>query len=118
MRGGETRKTRSGYAFGMSSVPDCFDLRIEPLGWSCKASADSTLWRSARKAGLRLPSSCLNGTCRACMCRLLSGNVAYSVQWPGVSVDEREEGWVLPCVAMPLSDVVLDVPGALLMDAT
>jgi hypothetical protein len=43
--------------------------------------------------------------------------VAYSVDWPGVSVDEREEGWILPCVAKPLSDVVLDVPGALLVEA-
>lgn len=100
----------------MSSMPDCFDLRIEPLGWSCEAPTDSTLWRSARKAGLRLPSSCLNGTCRACMCHLRSGQVHYSVEWPGVSVDERSEGWILPCVAKPLSDVVLDVPGALLVE--
>lgn len=101
----------------MSSSPDCFDLRIEPLGWSCEAWAHSSLWRSARRAGLRLPSSCLNGTCRACLCRLRSGQVAYSVDWPGVSVDEREEGWILPCVAKPVSDVVLDVPGALMVEA-
>lgn len=100
----------------MFSMPDCFDLRIEPLGWACEAPTDSTLWRSARKAGLRLPSSCLNGTCRACMCHLRSGQVRYSVEWPGVSVDERSEGWILPCVAKPLSDVVLDVPGALLVE--
>ncbi|MEN9451088.1 MAG: hypothetical protein RLZZ369_147 [Pseudomonadota bacterium] len=102
----------------MSSLPDRFDLRIEPMGWSCEAAAHSSLWRSARRAGLRLPSSCLNGTCRACMCRLQSGQIAYSVEWPGVSVDERAQGWILPCVAQPLSDVVLDAPGAWLVDAS
>jgi hypothetical protein len=52
------------------------------------------------------------------MCRLKSGQITYSVEWPGVSVDERAEGWILPCVAQPLSDVVLDVPGAWMVDAS
>jgi ferredoxin len=101
----------------MSSMPDCFELRIEPQGWTCEASSRSTLWRSARQAGVRLPSSCLNGTCRTCLCRLRGGTIRYSIEWPGVSQDEQEEGWILPCVAQPLSDVVLDVPAARKVDS-
>lgn len=71
------------------------------------------LWRAARRAGIRLPSSCLNGTCRTCLCRMSQGQVSYIVEWPGVSADERAEGWVLPCVARALTDVVLEVPAAL-----
>lgn len=89
-----------------------FQLRIEPQGWVCEAPARVPLWRAARRAGIRLPSSCLNGTCRTCLCRLKQGQVTYTVEWPGVSADERAEGWVLPCVARALCDVVLEVPAA------
>ena len=76
-------------------------------------SADSPLMASARDAGVELPSSCRNGTCRSCICRLVSGEIAYRIEWPGLSADEKREGWILPCVAHPLSDVVIDAPKAL-----
>jgi len=62
---------------------------------------------SADAAGLPWASSCRNGTCRACLRRLQSGEVAYRIDWPGVLPDERREGWFLPCVAFPRSDLVL-----------
>ena len=67
---------------------------------------------SARAAGIELPSSCRNGTCRTCICRLTSGAVTYRIEWPGLSADEKREGWILPCVAHALSDVVIDAPKA------
>ncbi len=73
------------------------------------APADQDLVSSAQQAGWRLPRSCRNGTCRACLCRLTEGRVDYRVEWPGLSLDERSEGWILPCVALPRSDLVLDV---------
>ena len=101
----------------MSSVPVAdagpFELRIEPEGWCVPVSADSPLMASARDAGVELPSSCRNGTCRSCICRLVSGEIAYRIEWPGLSVDDKREGWILPCVAHPLSDVVIDAPKAL-----
>jgi len=57
---------------------------------------------------VQLPSSCRNGTCRTCMCRLISGEVAYSIDWPGLSAQEKAEGYVLPCVARPTSNLVLE----------
>jgi ferredoxin len=51
--------------------------------------------------------SCRNGTCRQCMCRLVSGEITYTLDWPGLSAEEKREGLVLPCVAQPRSDVVL-----------
>jgi ferredoxin len=44
------------------------------------------------------------------MCRLVSGNVAYRIEWPGLSAEEKAEGFILPCVAQPLSDLVLQLP--------
>ncbi len=91
---------------------EAFELRIEPPGWCVPASADQPLMASARAAGVELPSSCRNGTCRSCICRLVSGEIAYRIEWPGLSADERRERWILPCVAHPLSDVLIDSPKA------
>ncbi|MED5618472.1 2Fe-2S iron-sulfur cluster-binding protein [Ideonella sp. BN130291] len=77
-----------------------------------KALPGQSLLASALRAGVLLPNSCRNGTCRTCLCQLRSGEVRYSVEWPGVSREEKAEGWILPCVAQPLSDVVLQVPHA------
>jgi hypothetical protein len=37
-----------------------------------------------------------------------SGSVRYLVEWPGLSIDEKREGWILPCVAVPEGDVVVE----------
>jgi hypothetical protein len=39
-----------------------------------------------------------------------SGAVRYLVEWPGLSVDEKRDGDVLPCVAVAVADVVLRAP--------
>lgn len=88
------------------------NLRIEPAGFALAADPGMTLLEAAEAAGIELPSSCRNGTCRSCLCRMTHGQVRYRIEWPGVSVDEKDEGWILPCVAEPLTDVTLDVPSA------
>ena len=85
-----------------------FSVTIEPAALVFEATANLPLLRSAREAGLILPSSCRNGTCRACLCRLVRGRVSYIVEWPGLSAEEKAEGFILPCVAVPESAVVLD----------
>jgi|EP01034_Spumella_vulgaris_P028757 ferredoxin len=81
-------------------------------GWQFDAGDGSTLLMAAQQAGIRLPSSCRNGTCRTCICRMGSGSVRYLVEWPGLSADEKREGYILPCVAVAQSDVELAVPAA------
>lgn len=87
-------------------------LRIEPAGWELPAPAGQTLLQAARAGGIYLPRSCQNGSCRACLCRLLAGQITYLIDWPGLSAEERAANDILPCVAQPRSDVVLDAPGA------
>jgi ferredoxin len=72
-----------------------------------EAWSDRPLLHSMEAAGIAWPSSCRNGTCRTCMGRLLGGQVRYEIEWPGLSREEKEEGYVLPCAAYPCSDVVL-----------
>lgn len=87
-------------------------VRVEPLGLSFEAPDFLTILEAAGFANLRLPRSCRNGTCRTCICRLVSGSVSYTIEWPGLSKEEKAEGLILPCVAVAQSDLVLDVPEA------
>ncbi|SAI57834.1 ferredoxin [Bordetella ansorpii] len=89
-----------------------YSVELRPSGWRYACSSTSTLLQAAAKAGIRLRSSCRNGTCRTCMCIMLEGKVRYDTEWPGVASDEQAEGWILPCVAVPESDVVLSAPKA------
>ena len=88
-------------------ITPIFRARIEPGGAVIDAPAQQPLLLSAAAAGIGLPNSCRNGSCRACICRLLEGRVAYSIAWPGVLPEEKAQGFILPCVAYPQSDVVL-----------
>jgi ferredoxin len=88
-------------------------VRVEPLGVSFEAPDSLTILEAAGFANLRLPRSCRNGTCRTCLCRMTAGSVRYAIEWPGVSREEKAEGYILPCVAIAESDVVIEVPGAM-----
>ena len=84
-----------------------FQARIDPGGQAFAAPATRTLLLAAADAGVEVPSACRNGTCRACVCRLLQGEIAYRIEWPGLLAEEKTQGLILPCVAYPRSDVVL-----------
>lgn len=85
-------------------------VRVEPLGVSFEAPESLSLLEAAGFAGVALPRSCRNGTCRTCLCRLREGSIAYRIEWPGVSAEEKAEGFILPCVAVAQSDLVIELP--------
>ena len=92
----------------MLASPENFSVSIESRDWRFEAPATVPLLEAARRSAFILPSSCRNGTCRTCMCRLKSGRVRYEIPWPGLSADEKKDGYILPCVAFAESDLVLD----------
>ena len=89
-----------------------FQVRLQTDGSSFAAPAALPLLQSALAAGVLMESSCRNGTCRSCICRLASGQVRYHSDWPGLSAEEKAEGYILPCVAYPASDLVIRAPAA------
>ncbi|MEC5158889.1 MULTISPECIES: 2Fe-2S iron-sulfur cluster-binding protein [unclassified Janthinobacterium] len=93
-------------------MSETFTVKIEPQGWQFEAGAAESLLLAAERAGVRLLSSCRNGTCRTCLCRMLDGRVGYRVEWPGLSREEKRDGYILPCVALAESDLTLEAPGA------
>lgn len=89
-----------------------FTLTMLPLRLACAATSDRSLLASAEAAGIDMPSSCRNGTCRTCLAKVASGSIRHLIGWPGLSREEIAAGWILPCVAVPLGDVVLEAPAA------
>jgi ferredoxin len=83
-------------------------VTILPQQWQFDASPNQLLLLSAARAGITLPSSCRNGTCRTCISRMAAGQVRYLIEWPGLSAEEKRDGYILPCVAYPQSDVTLE----------
>ena len=89
-----------------------FPLIIEPYGWVIDVPQGVSLLSAALGAGIVLPSSCRNGTCRACLCQVVQGRASHFIPWPGLSAEEKEQGCILPCVAFAESPLTVHVPGA------
>ena len=89
------------------ALPRTFLVTLQPGGPSFEAPADQTVLLAALAAGVTLPWSCRTGTCRTCIARLSEGRVQYRIEWPGLSSEEKADGYILPCVAEPRSDLTL-----------
>ena len=59
-------------------------------------------------AGVVLPYGCRYGGCITCAAKLLSGEVEQS-RAEALKPSQLAAGYILPCVARPLSDCVLEV---------
>ncbi|MBX9901919.1 MAG: 2Fe-2S iron-sulfur cluster binding domain-containing protein [Burkholderiaceae bacterium] len=85
-------------------------IQVKDLKQSFVGEVGLTVLESSLLAGVAMASSCRNGTCRTCICKLDSGSIDYQIDWPGLSQEEKDQGWFLPCVAVPMSDLVLSFP--------
>jgi ferredoxin-NADP reductase/MOSC domain-containing protein YiiM len=66
---------------------------------------DSPLLELAEDAGVPIPFGCRSGSCGTCATKVLSGEISY-LHEPGAPLADGE---ALACVAVPESDLVLDV---------
>ncbi|MDE8349388.1 MAG: 2Fe-2S iron-sulfur cluster binding domain-containing protein [Acidocella sp.] len=62
-----------------------------------------TLMAAAEANGLDLPNVCRQGSCGACMARLLEGSVEMPDR-PVLSKRDRDLGFILACQAVPSSE--------------
>ena len=90
-----------------NDTPTFFIGHTDDDGQQFDAWSNQPLLISLEQGSVDWPSSCRNGTCRTCIAPLVSGQVRYAIEWPGLSTEEMAAGCVLPCVAHPCSDVVL-----------
>lgn len=68
-------------------------------------ASKSSILENVRAAGLRAPYSCESGVCATCRAKVTSGKVTMIRNF-GLSEKEVEEGYILTCQAVPLSDNV------------
>jgi len=68
-------------------------------------SAETRLLDLMLARGLKAPYSCGEGSCGACSCRVLSGEVKMLVN-DVLEEEDLEEGWVLGCQSVPVTDEV------------
>ena len=85
-----------------------FTARIDGEDRVMPAPGHQTLLDSLESSGVDWPFSCREGTCGSCMGRLKQGRVRYDTQWFVLSDQDVEDGLVLPCIAYPESDLVLE----------
>lgn len=62
---------------------------------------------AARRAGMRLPSSCTKGVCGTCKSKIVSGTVNMN-HAGGIRQREIDAGMALLCCSRPTSDLVVD----------
>lgn len=85
-----------------------FRIQLVKQGIEFTCATNETILQAALRNGVILANSCRNGSCRTCLCRLQIGQVNHVVEWPGLSFDEKLDGYILPCVATPLTPLIID----------
>ena len=72
----------------------------------CQVSSGSTLLDLAERNGVQIPYGCRQGQCGTCATRVLSGTVQMDVE-AGLTAEQKNAGYVLPCVSRAEGTVVL-----------
>lgn len=72
----------------------------------CQVSNGSTLLDVAESNDVQIPYGCRQGQCGTCVTRLLSGPVQMDVE-AGLTAEQKDAGYVLPCVSRAKGTVVL-----------
>jgi ferredoxin len=74
------------------------------LSWE---GAHENLLEMAEENGIEIENLCRQGYCGTCQTKMLSGEVEMETT-EGLGAEEEEQNMILPCVAVPKTDVVLE----------
>ncbi len=89
-----------------TSNPNAYEIFLQDSQKTiCFDGSQKSLLDQLSANGTDIASGCRVGSCGSCITRLLSGQVQYT---SSVEAD-LEEGWILPCVARPCSNLALQL---------
>ncbi|MFT0859145.1 2Fe-2S iron-sulfur cluster-binding protein [Ancylobacter sp. G4_0304] len=84
-----------------------YKVAFAKSGRTIECPSDMFVLDAARRAGVRLPSSCAKGLCGTCKSKLVSGTVDMK-HGGGIRQREIDAGMALLCCSKPTSDLVVD----------
>ncbi|MCK0198356.1 hybrid-cluster NAD(P)-dependent oxidoreductase [Ancylobacter sp. 6x-1] len=84
-----------------------YQVTFTKSGKTIEVPGDRSVLDVARRAGIRLPSSCSKGLCGTCKSKIISGTVEMKHQG-GIRQREIDAGMALLCCSKPTSDLVVD----------
>lgn len=90
-------------------MPKTYTVEINHQGkiYTLQVPENETILSVAQSSGLDLPTSCGAGVCTTCAGQLSEGTVDQT-DGMGVSPELQKQGYVLLCVARPLSDIKVE----------
>jgi ferredoxin-NADP reductase len=83
------------------------EVRCVPSGLAMQAAAGQTLLEAAESAGVCIDSLCRAGVCGTCRTRVVDGRVDCNST--ALAESDRQDGYVLACVAHVQGDCVIEV---------
>jgi ferredoxin len=100
---GESKPSTESRPLKAGAVETVVFLHSEKV---CQVSSGSTLLDLAERNGVQIPFGCRQGQCGTCATRVLSGTVQMDVE-AGLTAEQKNAGYVLPCVSRAEGTVVL-----------
>ena len=85
-----------------------YEVTLKPSGKQFFVESGWTVLDAATQAKITLSHSCRDGSCGECKSRLLKGEVDQSNNSDGISEKELAEGYILTCVAKPVTDIEIE----------
>jgi ferredoxin len=82
-----------------------------------QAAPGETVLEATDGTGIDLRHGCREGKCVSCTARLLEGELDYEKAPRALDERQREEGFVLLCIARPVTDCRIEVGRGVLADA-
>jgi ferredoxin len=92
------------------------DWRDSPRCEALAVGTDETILDAAEDGDIGLPFGCRTGACGTCTARLLDGEVEHCRPPRALKDRHRDDGYVLTCIATPVSDAHLEVGAAVQSD--
>jgi ferredoxin-NADP reductase len=69
---------------------------------------EESILNVAQQHGIKIRAGCMQGVCGACKTRKLAGQVKYQTEPDALDKNEKEQGYILPCVAFPVGKVTIE----------
>lgn len=85
-------------------------VSVRDVAKTVEGSVNDTVLQILEKNGIAVPSRCRSGECGFCHSLLKSGNIYIPKSVDGRRLADFKFGYIHPCVAFPLSDLVIEIP--------